>query len=39
LVLAGQPAELAPASVLLASPEGSYMTGAVSAVTGGVPIN
>lgn len=36
---AGQPAELAPAYVLLASNEGSYMTGAVIAVTGGVPIN
>ncbi|WP_242185854.1 SDR family oxidoreductase [Sphingomonas sp. CARO-RG-8B-R24-01] len=36
---AGQPAELAPAYVLLASAEGSYMTGAVIAVTGGVPIN
>ncbi len=36
---AGQPAELAPAYVLLGSAEGSYMTGAVIAVTGGVPIN
>ena len=36
---AGQPAELAPAYVLLASGEGSYMSGAVIAVTGGVPIN
>ncbi len=36
---AGQPAELAPTYVLLASSEGSYMTGAVIAVTGGVPIN
>lgn len=36
---AGQPAELAPAYVLLASAEGTYMTGAVIAVTGGVPIN
>ncbi|RZL18344.1 MAG: SDR family oxidoreductase, partial [Sphingomonas sp.] len=36
---AGQPAELAPAYVLLASAEGSYMTGAVLAVTGGVPIS
>jgi NAD(P)-dependent dehydrogenase (short-subunit alcohol dehydrogenase family) len=36
---AGQPAELAPAYVLLASGEGSYMSGAVIAVTGGVPIS
>lgn len=35
---AGQPAELAPAYVLLASREGSYMSGAVVPVTGGVPI-
>jgi len=35
---AGQPAELAPAYVLLASGEGSYMSGAIVAVTGGVPI-
>jgi NAD(P)-dependent dehydrogenase (short-subunit alcohol dehydrogenase family) len=35
---AGQPAELAPAYVLLASDEGSYMTGAVVPVTGGKPI-
>ena len=35
---AGQPAELAPAYVLLASDEGSYMSGAIVAVTGGVPI-
>jgi len=35
---AGQPAELAPAYVLLASGEGSYVTGSVVAVTGGVPI-
>ena len=35
---AGQPAELAPAFVLLASGEGSYMSGAIVAVTGGVPI-
>lgn len=35
---AGQPAELAPAYVLLASGEGSYMSGAVIAVTGGVPL-
>lgn len=32
---AGQPAELAPAYVLLASREGSYMTGALLPVTGG----
>ena len=31
----GQPAELAPAYVLLASREGSYMTGALVPVTGG----
>ncbi len=36
---AGQPAELAPAYVLLASGEGSYISGAVIAFTGGVPIN
>lgn len=36
---AGQPAELAPAYVLLASAEGSYMAGNVIAVTGGVPIS
>ncbi len=35
---AGQPSELAPAYVLLASAEGSYMSGATIAVTGGVPI-
>jgi hypothetical protein len=34
---AGQPAELAPAYVLLASDEGSYMTGAMIPVTGGRP--
>jgi NAD(P)-dependent dehydrogenase (short-subunit alcohol dehydrogenase family) len=34
----GQPAELAPAYVLLASDDGSYMTGAVIPVTGGKPI-
>ncbi|MET1008404.1 MAG: SDR family oxidoreductase [Propionibacteriaceae bacterium] len=34
----GQPAELAPAYVLLASDEGSYMSGARIAVTGGRPI-
>ncbi|MBJ6120887.1 SDR family oxidoreductase [Sphingomonas mollis] len=33
---AGQPAELAPAYVLLASREGSYITGALIPVTGGV---
>jgi NAD(P)-dependent dehydrogenase (short-subunit alcohol dehydrogenase family) len=32
---AGQPAELAPAYVLLASPEGSYISAAVLPVTGG----
>jgi NAD(P)-dependent dehydrogenase (short-subunit alcohol dehydrogenase family) len=35
---AGQPAELAPAFVLLASPEASYMTGALIPVTGGRPM-
>ncbi|HVW54480.1 MAG TPA: SDR family oxidoreductase [Rhizobiaceae bacterium] len=34
----GQPAELAPAYVLLASPEASYMTGALVPVTGGRPM-
>ncbi|MBB5222965.1 hypothetical protein HNP73_002912 [Amaricoccus macauensis] len=34
----GQPAELAGAYVLLASDEGSYMTGAVIPVTGGRPM-
>lgn len=34
----GQPAELAPAYVLLASDEGSYISGARIAVTGGRPI-
>lgn len=33
----GQPAELAPAYVLLASDEGSYISGATIAVTGGKP--
>ena len=33
---AGQPAELAPVYVLLASDESSYVTGAVYAVTGGM---
>ena len=36
---AGQPAELAAAYVLLASAEGSYMSGNVIAITGGVPIS
>lgn len=35
---AGQPAELAPVYVLLASNDGSYVSGARVAVTGGVPI-
>jgi NAD(P)-dependent dehydrogenase (short-subunit alcohol dehydrogenase family) len=35
---AGQPAELAPAYVLLASDDGSYISGARIAVTGGKPI-
>ncbi|MDV3126955.1 SDR family oxidoreductase [Mycobacterium sp. 21AC1] len=35
---AGQPVELAPVYVLLASDEGSYVTGARIAVTGGRPI-
>ena len=35
---AGQPAELAPAYVLLASEESSYMTGAIIPVTGGRPM-
>jgi NAD(P)-dependent dehydrogenase (short-subunit alcohol dehydrogenase family) len=35
---AGQPAELAPVYVLLASDEGSYISGARIAVTGGRPI-
>lgn len=35
---AGQPAELAPAYVLLASREGSYMSGALVPVTGGMPM-
>ena len=34
---AGQPAEVAPAFVLLASPEASYISGATLAVTGGMP--
>ena len=35
---AGQPAELAPAFVLLASDDSSYMAGATVAVTGGRPL-
>ncbi|QDV37744.1 glucose 1-dehydrogenase [Tautonia plasticadhaerens] len=35
---AGQPAELAPAFVLLASDDASYMAGATVAVTGGRPL-
>jgi NAD(P)-dependent dehydrogenase (short-subunit alcohol dehydrogenase family) len=35
---AGQPAEVAPAYVMLASDEASYISGAVIAVTGGKPI-
>ncbi|WP_182422075.1 SDR family oxidoreductase [Aureimonas sp. ME7] len=35
---AGQPSELAPAYVLLASKEGSYISGAVIPVTGGMPM-
>ncbi|WP_411699197.1 SDR family oxidoreductase [Conyzicola sp.] len=35
---AGQPGEVAPAFVLLASDEASYMSGAVVAVTGGKPL-
>jgi NAD(P)-dependent dehydrogenase (short-subunit alcohol dehydrogenase family) len=35
---AGQPAELAPAYVLLAGNDGSYMTGALVPVTGGRPM-
>lgn len=34
----GQPAELAPVYVLLASDEASYVSGARIAVTGGRPI-
>ena len=36
---AGQPVELAPVYVLLASDEGSYITGQIYGVTGGKPIN
>jgi NAD(P)-dependent dehydrogenase (short-subunit alcohol dehydrogenase family) len=35
---AGQPFELAPAYVLLASEDSSYMSGATVAVTGGKPL-
>ncbi len=35
---AGQPAELAPAYVFLASEDASYITGEVIAVTGGMPV-
>jgi NAD(P)-dependent dehydrogenase (short-subunit alcohol dehydrogenase family) len=35
---AGQPAEVAPAYVFLASPEASYISGAVVPVTGGKPL-
>jgi NAD(P)-dependent dehydrogenase (short-subunit alcohol dehydrogenase family) len=35
---AGQPAELAPAYVFLASPEASYVSGAILPVTGGRPL-
>ena len=34
----GQPAELAPAYVFLASQEASYITGEVIGVTGGLPV-
>jgi NAD(P)-dependent dehydrogenase (short-subunit alcohol dehydrogenase family) len=34
----GQPAELAPAFVFLASAESSYITGEVIGVTGGQPV-
>ena len=34
----GQPKELAGIYVLLASEEGSYMTGGIHAVTGGTPL-
>jgi NAD(P)-dependent dehydrogenase (short-subunit alcohol dehydrogenase family) len=34
----GQPVELAPVYVLLASEEGSYVSGARVAVTGGRPV-
>jgi NAD(P)-dependent dehydrogenase (short-subunit alcohol dehydrogenase family) len=35
---AGQPAELAPAYVMLATDEASYITGAIVPVTGGLPL-
>ena len=35
---AGQPVELAPIYVFLASPESSYITGEVIGVTGGKPL-
>lgn len=35
---AGQPVELAPAHALLASDEGSYTTGVLLPVTGGMPM-
>jgi hypothetical protein len=35
----GQPAELAPAYVFLASQESSYVTGETIAVTGGTPLH
>ena len=34
----GQPKELAPVYVMLASPDASYVSGATIAVTGGKPI-
>jgi NAD(P)-dependent dehydrogenase (short-subunit alcohol dehydrogenase family) len=36
---AGQPAELAPTYVFLASQESSYITGEIIGVTGGKPIS
>jgi NAD(P)-dependent dehydrogenase (short-subunit alcohol dehydrogenase family) len=35
----GQPVELAPAFVFLASQESSYVTGETIAVTGGTPLH